>query len=226
MAVLRIDLEKNLGDFSLQITQALNIHTVLGVLGNNGAGKTTLLRLLAGLDPIERGVIEFGNSTWLDSNRGIFVPPHKRRIGMVFQNYALYPHMTVYKNMAFGLKLRRFPKEEIDRRVREAADIKQLKALMGDKVGRVKIIAKIEDQEGVRNLEEIIKESDWKSYMSSNQWIKEEASVDVTAFKKKILQFCYSAKSLSYCPQTDNSAKSLAPAFLPNHWHVPQHAGY
>ena len=102
MAVLRIDLEKNLGDFSLQITQALNVHTVLVVLGNNGAGKTTLLRLLAVLDPIERGVIEFGNSTWLDSNRGIFVPPHKRRIGMVFQDARLFPHLTVEGNLNFA----------------------------------------------------------------------------------------------------------------------------
>ncbi|MDG1065656.1 MAG: molybdenum ABC transporter ATP-binding protein [Luminiphilus sp.] len=102
MTVLRIGLEKTLGEFSLQITQQLNIHTVLGILGNNGAGKTTLLRLLAGLDRTERGVIEFGGSTWLDSNRGIFVPPHKRRIGMVFQDARLFPHLTVEGNLNFA----------------------------------------------------------------------------------------------------------------------------
>ena len=67
MTRLRIDLEKPLGDFSLKISEELNIDTVLGVLGHNGAGKTTLLRLLAGLDRTERGVIEFGGSAWLDT---------------------------------------------------------------------------------------------------------------------------------------------------------------
>lgn len=102
MTLLRIDLEKSLGDFSLAITEQVNIGTVLGVLGHNGAGKTTLLRLLAGLDRIERGVIEFGGSTWLNTSRSIFVPPHKRRIGMVFQDARLFPHLTVAGNLNFA----------------------------------------------------------------------------------------------------------------------------
>jgi molybdate transport system ATP-binding protein len=102
MTVLRIDLEKTVGDFSLNINEALHVDTVLGVLGNNGAGKTTLLRILAGLDRTERGLIEFGGSPWLDSARGIFVPPHKRRIGMVFQDARLFPHLTVGGNLDFA----------------------------------------------------------------------------------------------------------------------------
>ena len=102
MTRLRIDLEKPLGDFSLKISEELNIDTVLGVLGHNGAGKTTLLRLLAGLDRTERGVIEFGGSAWLDTSHSIFVPPHKRRIGMVFQDARLFPHLTVAGNLNFA----------------------------------------------------------------------------------------------------------------------------
>ena len=87
------------------------------LVGPSGCGKTTALRMVAGLESITRGTIAIGDQV---VNA---VPPKERDIAMVFQNYALYPHMTVYDNMAFGLKLRKLPKEEIDRRVRRAADI-------------------------------------------------------------------------------------------------------
>ena len=87
------------------------------LVGPSGCGKTTALRMVAGLESISRGTIAIGDRV---VNA---VPPKERDIAMVFQNYALYPHMSVYDNMAFGLKLRKLPKEEIDRRVRQAADI-------------------------------------------------------------------------------------------------------
>ena len=86
-------------------------------VGPSGCGKTTSLRLLAGLEEITEGNIYIGDRLVND------VPPKDRDIAMVFQSYALYPHMTVYDNMAFGLKLRKTPKAEIDQRVNEAADI-------------------------------------------------------------------------------------------------------
>jgi multiple sugar transport system ATP-binding protein len=86
-------------------------------VGPSGCGKTTSLRLLAGLEEISEGNIYIGDRQVND------VPPKDRDIAMVFQSYALYPHMTVYDNMAFGLKLRKTPKAEIDQRVKEAADI-------------------------------------------------------------------------------------------------------
>src|SRR5437867_12877205 len=87
------------------------------LVGPSGCGKSTTLRMIAGLEEISEGTI------YIDGKVVNDVPPKDRDIAMVFQNYALYPHMTVYKNMAFGLMLRKYPKEEIDRRVREAAQI-------------------------------------------------------------------------------------------------------
>jgi len=89
----------------------------LVLVGPSGCGKSTTLRMIAGLETVDGGTIEIGDRVVND------VAPKDRDIAMVFQNYALYPHMTVYENMAFGLKLRRFPKAEIDQRVREAAEI-------------------------------------------------------------------------------------------------------
>jgi multiple sugar transport system ATP-binding protein len=87
------------------------------LVGPSGCGKTTTLRMVAGLESITSGHIS------IDEKIVNELPPMDRDIAMVFQNYALYPHMSVYDNMAFGLKMRKFDKPEIDKRVREAADI-------------------------------------------------------------------------------------------------------
>ena len=87
------------------------------LVGPSGCGKSTVLRMVAGLEEISSGNI------YIDARRVNDVPPKDRDIAMVFQNYALYPHMTAHKNMAFGLMLRKYPKAEIDARVREAAQI-------------------------------------------------------------------------------------------------------
>ena len=99
----------------------------LVLLGPSGCGKTTALRLLAGLEEITQGNIYIGGQLVND------VPPKDRDIAMVFQSYALYPHMSVYDNMAFGLKLRKTPKGEIDRRVKEAARILRIEDLLDRK---------------------------------------------------------------------------------------------
>jgi multiple sugar transport system ATP-binding protein len=94
------------------------------LVGPSGCGKTTTLRMIAGLEEITEGKIYIGNRLIND------VPPKDRNIAMVFQNYALYPHMKVYDNMAFGLKLRGTPKKEIEERVKEAAGILGLENLL------------------------------------------------------------------------------------------------
>ncbi|MBD3271434.1 MAG: sn-glycerol-3-phosphate ABC transporter ATP-binding protein UgpC [Elusimicrobia bacterium] len=87
------------------------------LVGPSGCGKSTTLRMIAGLEEISDGDIFIGDRRVND------IPPKDRDIAMVFQNYALYPHMNVYKNMAFGLKLRRYSRKEIDQRVQEAAEV-------------------------------------------------------------------------------------------------------
>src|SRR5580693_5367666 len=93
-------------------------------VGPSGCGKTTTLRMIAGLEAISSGDIS------IDGNVVNELPPMDRDIAMVFQNYALYPHMSVYHNMAFGLKMRKFERPEIDQRVREAADILGIQELL------------------------------------------------------------------------------------------------
>ncbi|HBK58511.1 MAG TPA: sugar ABC transporter ATP-binding protein, partial [Spirochaetaceae bacterium] len=96
-------------------------------VGPSGCGKTTTLRMIAGLEDITEGEV------YIDSKLVNDVPPKDRDIAMVFQNYALYPHMTVYDNMAFGLKIRKLPKPEIDARVKEAARILDIEKLLDRK---------------------------------------------------------------------------------------------
>jgi multiple sugar transport system ATP-binding protein len=89
-------------------------------VGPSGCGKTTLLRMIAGLEEITGGSLSIGGQSVND------LPPSERGVAMVFQSYALYPHKTVYDNMAFGLKIAKVPKPEIDRRVREASKSSRL----------------------------------------------------------------------------------------------------
>ena len=97
------------------------------LVGPSGCGKTTLLRMVAGLEDITEGEISIGKKTVNE------VAPKDRDIAMVFQNYALYPHMSVYDNMAFSLKLRKLPKDEIDQKVKEAAKTLEISELLDRK---------------------------------------------------------------------------------------------
>jgi multiple sugar transport system ATP-binding protein len=109
----RFDRVVALNDLNLEVKDK----EFLVLVGPSGCGKTTALRCLAGLEEATSGVIKIGTRVVND------VAPKDRDIAMVFQSYALYPHMTVYDNMAFGLKLRRVPRPEIDRRVKEAGEV-------------------------------------------------------------------------------------------------------
>src|SRR6202162_3768891 len=97
------------------------------LVGPSGCGKSTTLRMIAGLEEVTAGDIFIGGEIVND------LPPKDRDIAMVFQNYALYPHMSVFENMSFGLKLRKFPKDEINRRVDHAARILDIAELLDRK---------------------------------------------------------------------------------------------
>ncbi len=111
---------KAVSDINLQVKD----EEFVVLVGPSGCGKTTTLRMIAGLEDISEGQIKIGDRVVND------VPPKDRDIAMVFQNYALYPHMTVYKNMAFGLTLRKLPKDEIQSRVHAAAKILGIEHLL------------------------------------------------------------------------------------------------
>ncbi|SEN11229.1 carbohydrate ABC transporter ATP-binding protein, CUT1 family [Mesobacillus persicus] len=121
MAELKLDNIYKIYDNNVTAVSDFNLHIqdkeFIVFVGPSGCGKSTTLRMIAGLEDISKG------DFYIDGKLVNDVPPKDRDIAMVFQNYALYPHMTVYDNMAFGLKLRKFSKEEIDRRVTEAAKI-------------------------------------------------------------------------------------------------------
>ncbi|USE37340.1 ABC transporter ATP-binding protein [Endozoicomonas sp. SCSIO W0465] len=124
-------LDKSYDDGKTFVLKNINLHIKDGefvaFVGPSGCGKSTLLRMICGLEDITDGLLE------LDGERSNDMPPNERRVGMVFQSYALYPHMTVRENMEFGLKLAKADKAEINRRVDEAARILQLEKLLDRK---------------------------------------------------------------------------------------------
>lgn len=106
--MIEIDITKSLnganGAILLQISTRLKTNDFISIFGKSGAGKTTLLRIIAGLEVADSGRIVVDNEVWFDSVKKINLPPQKRKIGFVFQDYALFPHFSVWKNLAFGLK--------------------------------------------------------------------------------------------------------------------------
>ncbi len=121
MAELKLNHIYKIYDNKVTAVEDFNLHIedkeFIVFVGPSGCGKSTTLRMIAGFEEISKGDI------FIDGKRVNDVAPKDRDIAMVFQNYALYPHMNVYDNMAFGLKLRKFQKDEIDQRVKEAAKI-------------------------------------------------------------------------------------------------------
>ena len=131
MASVQLDQVSKVYDQKVVAVDAVDIAIAdkefIVLVGPSGCGKSTTLRMIAGLEEISSGEIRIG------SRLVNHIPPKDRDIAMVFQNYALYPHMTVFENMAFGLKLRKYPKEEIAARVKEAAEILSIENLLDRK---------------------------------------------------------------------------------------------
>ncbi len=117
--MLQTRLDSRRGGFHLEVALEVPAGATLALLGESGAGKTTVLRLLAGLATPDRGAIALGGATWLDTGLGLEVPAHARPVGYVAQDYALFPHLTVADNVAFGLRAQHRPEHEV--RARAAA---------------------------------------------------------------------------------------------------------
>lgn len=125
----RVNLQKQLTQFTLDVAFTAQQET-LGLLGASGAGKSMILRCIAGVETPTQGKIILKGRTLFDSKRGINVPSHQRRIGLVFQNYALFPQMTVAQNIAFGLQ--HLPSKQRSLRVQEKLTLVHLEALSDD----------------------------------------------------------------------------------------------
>ena len=131
MASVRLDDLRKVYDNSFEAVKGASFAIEDGefvvLVGPSGCGKSTLLRMIAGLEEITAGTLSIGGRVV----NGL--APKERDIAMVFQSYALYPHMSVYDNLAFGLRVRRFPKAEVEQRVKEAAAILGLDAVLDRK---------------------------------------------------------------------------------------------
>jgi molybdate transport system ATP-binding protein len=99
---LEVDIRKTLSDFDLDISFTCKKGELNVFVGPSGAGKTTLIRIIAGLESPDKGFIAYDGEIWVDTKQGIFLPPQKRRLGYVFQEYTLFPHLSVYGNVGFA----------------------------------------------------------------------------------------------------------------------------
>lgn len=125
------------GNFSLDLSLDAADGDTIGLLGPNGSGKSTTLRCLAGLDAPQTGRIDIAGVTVVDTTRGIDLPPEQRSVGFVFQDYLLFPHMSVLDNVAFGLRARGEARQSAERRAREWLDRLEIGDLASRKPGRL-----------------------------------------------------------------------------------------
>jgi molybdate transport system ATP-binding protein len=117
--MLEVRLKKKLPGFSLDVSFSAN-HEILAILGPSGSGKTMTLQCIAGLLKPDEGYIKLNDKVLLDSDKGTNLPAQMRKVGFVFQNYALFPHLTVNQNIGYGI--RHLPAQEINNRVTELLD--------------------------------------------------------------------------------------------------------
>jgi len=126
---LNVTIKKKLRDFQLEIALNCPDEELLAVIGPSGSGKTTIIRTIAGLEKPDEGRIAFGDEVWFDSARKIYAPPQKRRLGYVFQDYTLFPHLTLRENAAFAADSRS--------RVDKLLDMMGISHIQNRKPGRV-----------------------------------------------------------------------------------------
>jgi iron(III) transport system ATP-binding protein len=151
------------------------------LLGPSGCGKSTTLNCIAGLEFPDEGVIRFGDRLLTDARRRIFLLPEARNVGMVFQSYALWPHMTVFENLAFGLRMRRIPQAEIRRRIEWILSLLQLEGfenryphqLSGGQQQRVALARALVYEPSILLLDEPLSNLDAKLREQARFWLRE-----------------------------------------------------
>lgn len=126
---LEVVLKKGLHSFELDVSFTVGAKELKVLIGPSGAGKSTIIRLIAGLERPDEGYITYNGETWIDTERGVFLPTQKRGIGFVFQDYTLFPHLSVYKNVAFSA-----PDEDEIKRLLRLFGILHLKDFMPHKI--------------------------------------------------------------------------------------------
>jgi ABC-type sulfate/molybdate transport systems ATPase subunit len=135
--MLEVTIAKKLRDFSLRISLRAGAGEIVGLMGTNGAGKSTTLNIISGLLSPDSGRVLLGGNTVCDTSLGINVPAEDRGIGYVFQNPAVFPHLTVRENIAFGLRARHTPRHLIMERVGRWLDVLDITGLSSVKAGNL-----------------------------------------------------------------------------------------
>ncbi len=135
--MLNVSAGKQLRDFKLDVSLSVRKGEITVLIGENGAGKSTVLNLISGLLFPDHGEITLGKRVLFSGSGRINIPPECRNIGHLFQSYALFPHLSVFENVAFGLRCRKLPKDAIASRVREYLVEMELESLSGEQVGRL-----------------------------------------------------------------------------------------
>ena len=184
MAEVVVDgLVKRFGEVTAVDNVSLTIHTgeLLSLLGPSGCGKTTTLMCIAGLERPDQGRILAAGEALTDAGRRLFLPPERRNLGMVFQSYALWPHMTVADNVAYGLRTRRAPEADIRKRVEDALSLVQLQGLggrfphqlSGGQQQRVALARALVYQPRILLLDEPLSNLDAKLREQARVWLRE-----------------------------------------------------
>ncbi|MDF3811601.1 ABC transporter ATP-binding protein [Rhodopseudomonas sp. BAL398] len=179
---------RRFGDFAAvkDVTAVIPDGAFVTLLGPSGCGKTTTLRMIAGLESNTGGVISIGDSTVSDPARGIFLPPEKRNAGMVFQSYAIWPHMTVFDNVAYPLRLRRLSRQEVHAKTMRALDLVKMSAyaerpaplLSGGQQQRVAIARAIAFEPSVLLFDEPLSNLDAK--------LRDEMRIELRALQQRL----------------------------------------
>ena len=130
---LEVDITKKLDGFFMHM-QFRAEQEIFAILGASGCGKSMTLKCIAGIEKPDEGRIVLDGKVLFDSEKKINLPPQKRKVGYMFQDYALFPHMNIYENIAFGLKLKKLPKEEIRKKVKHVLDMVDLEGFEDRKI--------------------------------------------------------------------------------------------